>query len=145
MADPSFLSPDGTFFPQQTTDAVARAAADTAEASTRASAVTTEATARALQDLAPTVTTVTPATGATVTMSAGVRNLFVNPAGTIATLTVKLPPTPVANQVCEMSFGQIVTALTVQDSAAGAVETTAGAVGVAIQYRFLGSAWVKWR
>ena len=91
------------------------------------------------------MTTVTPLTGTTVTMAANVRNLFVNPAGTIAALTVKLPPTPVANQVVELAFSQIVTALTVQDSAAGAVESTAGAVGVSIQYRYLGGAWVKWR
>jgi hypothetical protein len=93
---------------------------------------------------APAVTTVTPATGATVTMSAGVRALLVSPSGTIATLTVKLPPTPAANQIVDIGFTQIVTTLTVQDSAAGAVDTTAGAVGVPLQYRYVGSSWVKW-
>lgn len=91
------------------------------------------------------VTIAVPVAAATITMIAGERLLYVNPAGTIATLTIKLPPSPAAGQAVELSFGQIVTALTVQDSAAGAVATTAGAIGVAIEYRFIGAAWHKWR
>ena len=122
---------------------------DSAELDTATSAaVAAEATARdaaiTAAQLASTIRSEIPLTGATITLTAGQRLLFVNPAGTIATLAVKLPPTPVAGQICEMSFGQIVTALTVQDSAAGAVASTAGAVGVAIQYRYIGSAWTLW-
>ena len=69
--------------------------------------------------VAPPVVTVVPLTGATITMAQGDRMLYVNPAGTIATLTVKLPPNPLVAQSVTIGFGQIVTALTVQDSAAG--------------------------
>ena len=94
---------------------------------------------------APPVVTVVPLTGATITMAQGDRMLYVNPAGTIATLTVKLPPNPLVAQSVTIGFGQIVTALTVQDSAAGAVASTAGAIGVSQEWKFLGGAWVKWR
>lgn len=100
------------------------------------------AAANGLGEPAPTV--VTPLTGTTVTMAAGVKNLWVNPAGTIAALTIKLPPSPRVGQTVEIGFKQVVTALTIQNSAAGAVASTAGAVGVAQQYRFIGSAWERW-
>lgn len=99
----------------------------------------------AAANISPAVRTVIPLTGDTITMLSTDRLLFVNPAGTIAALTVKLPPSPTAGEIVELSFGQVVTALTVQDAAAGAVASTAGAIGVAIQYRFVGGAWVKWR
>ncbi len=91
---------------------------------------------------------VVPVTTDTITLAADDTVLYVNPAGTIAALTVKLPP--VAGQangkVVTISFKQIVTALTVQDSAAGAVESSAGAVSVANQYRYVNSTigWVRW-
>jgi len=119
------------------TNTAAITAAVAAEATARDAAITAA-------QLASTIRSEVPLTGDTITLTAGQRLLFVNPAGTIATLTVKLPPTPVAGQIVEMSFSQIVTALTVQDSAAGAVASTAGAVGVAIQYRYIGSAWTLW-
>jgi hypothetical protein len=86
-----------------------------------------------------------PLTGTTIALGTDDRLLYVNPAGTIAALTVKLTPNPQPYQICELSFGQIVTALTVQDWHGSAVATTAGAIGVAIQYRFINGAWVKWR
>jgi hypothetical protein len=94
---------------------------------------------------APPVVTVTPLTATTVTMSQGDRLLFINPAGTIAALIVKLPPNPLAAQSVQLGFNQIVTALTVQDSAGNAVASTAGAVGVSQEWKFLGGAWTKWR
>lgn len=115
-----------------------------AEAVTRGAADDTLTTAVGLASI-PAITTVTPTTGQTVTMSAGVRALFVNPAGTIAALTIKFPASPAAGQSVAVAFSQIVTTLTLQDSAAGAIATTAGAVGVSQEYRFIGSAWVKWR
>jgi hypothetical protein len=89
-----------------------------------------------------------PLTTATITLGADDTVLFVNPAGTIAALTIKLPPIAGRQNgtVCRISFSQIVTALTVQDSAAGAVESTAGAVSVAHEYRYVNSTlgWVRW-
>ena len=90
------------------------------------------------------VRTVVSLTGDTVILT-GDRPLYVAPAGTIAALTVKLPPSPADSDVVEISFGQIVTALTVQDALGNAVQSTAGAAGTAIQYRFVGGAWVRWR
>ena len=90
------------------------------------------------------VRTMVPVTGDTITLG-GERPLYVAPAGTIAALTIKLPPAPADSDIIEISFGQIVTALTVQDGAGNAVQSTAGAVGTAIQYRFVGGAWVRWR
>ncbi len=88
---------------------------------------------------------VVPVTTNTVTCGFEDHVVYVNPAGTIAALTLKLPPQPVAGSICTVSFGQIVTALTVQDANAVAVESTAGAVGVANEYRYVSSAWVRWR
>jgi hypothetical protein len=90
-----------------------------------------------------------PLTGTTITLGNEDTVLYVNPAGTIAALTVKLPP--IANQplgkVVNINFSQIVTALTVQDSAAGAVASTAGAVTVGQQYRYVNATlgWVRWQ
>ena len=91
---------------------------------------------------------VVPVTTDTITLAADDTVLYVNPAGTIAALTIKLPPvagTP-NGKVVRISFAQIVTTLTVQDSAAGAVATTAGAVATAHEYRYISSAigWVRW-
>lgn len=89
-----------------------------------------------------------PLTGATITLGISDTVLYVNPAGTIATLTIKLPvPGPVNGKKVTVSFSQIVTALTVQDSNAGAVETSAGAVATENQYRYVNSTlgWVRWR
>ncbi len=91
---------------------------------------------------------VVPVTTDVITLGADDTVLYVNPAGTIAALTIKLPP--VAGQangkvVC-IGFAQIVTTLTVQDSAAGAVATTAGAVATAHEYRYVNATigWVRW-
>ena len=91
---------------------------------------------------------VVPVTTDTITLAADDTVLYVNPAGTIAALTIKL--SLVAGQalgkMVSISFAQIVTTLTVQDSAAGAVATTAGAVATAHQYRYVNATigWVRW-
>ena len=90
-----------------------------------------------------------PTTGQTITLPSDARAVFINPAGTIAALTVKLPPAPMAGQEVNFSFGQIVTALTIQTSAGGAVAGagTAGAVGVNQVYTYIGSPvnlWKRW-
>lgn len=55
----------------------------------------------------------TPTTGSTVTMAANQPRAILNPAGTLATLTVSLPPTPVDNQTARVSSTQVITSLTV--------------------------------
>jgi ABC-type sulfate transport system permease component len=90
------------------------------------------------------ITTVTPLTATTVAFGVNQSVMWINPAGTIATLTVLLPPSPVAGQKAEMSFSQIVTALTVQTATGGAVQSTAGVAAAALIYRFVGAAWVAW-
>lgn len=87
---------------------------------------------------------VAPLTGAIVTNAFDERTLYVTPAATIAALTLRLPPAGNSGAVFVVSFSQIVTTLTVQDSAAVAVETTAGAIGRELQYRYTGAAWVRW-
>lgn len=91
-----------------------------------------------------TLTVVTPLTGTTVAFAQGQTVMYINPAGTIAALTVLLPPNPIQGQRAQMSFGQIVTSLVVQTSAGGAVQTTAGAVGSELSYRYINGAWVAW-
>jgi Ca2+-binding RTX toxin-like protein len=54
----------------------------------------------------------TPTTGQTVAANAGVTALILNPAGTLATLTVTVPPTPVDGQTFAITTSQIITALT---------------------------------
>jgi hypothetical protein len=90
-----------------------------------------------------------PTTGQTITLPSDARAAYINPAGTIAALTVKLPPAPSAGQEMNISFGAIVTALTIQTAAAGAVagSATAGAVGVNQVYTYIGSPvnlWKRW-
>jgi hypothetical protein len=72
--------------------------------------------AAAVADVAPLtylVQTVAPTTGATVAVTSG-RNiiLIVNPAGTIATLTINMASTPTDGDQVTVASTQIVTALT---------------------------------
>ena len=53
-----------------------------------------------------------PTTGATVTATNDVLNLIVNPAGTLATLTINFPAPSADGQEFDICFSQIVTALT---------------------------------
>ncbi len=53
-----------------------------------------------------------PSTGATVTVSDHVSQLIVDPAGTLAALTINMPAAPVAGQEVNIAFSQIVTTLT---------------------------------
>ncbi len=92
------------------------------------------------------ITTVVPVTTDTITAAAGTPLLYVAPAGTIAALTVKLPPAPATGQSISISFGQIVSALTLLDGAAATITgaASAGAVGVATSMRYDGTKWIKW-
>lgn len=71
-----------------------------------------------------------PSTGGTVTLAAGVYHQIIDPAGTLATLTVNMPAAPTNGQFVDVRFSQIVTALTVSgngNSIAG--NPTSAAVG----------------
>lgn len=66
----------------------------------------------------------TPATGATVQIDQGVGVLKLNPAGTLAALTVALPTGPLDGQTVEVATTQTITTLTV--TASGAVVNNGG-------------------
>ena len=54
-----------------------------------------------------------PTTGNTITFSSVTRTLVVKPAGTLAALTINMPASPTDEEIHEVSFTQIITALTV--------------------------------
>lgn len=69
--------------------------------------------AKATQSYGSAYQRVTPATGATVTIADKISNLVIRPAGTIATLTVNMPATPIDSQEVVICSSQIITALTI--------------------------------
>lgn len=105
---PSFLFPNGTFFPDGS--------------------------------LAPQLNT--PLAGATVAMA--YPSLYLTPAGTLATLTVKLPARPFAGMTASILSTQAVTALTLQTASGGAVAgaPTALVANTNVAMRWTGTAWV---
>jgi hypothetical protein len=90
---------------------------------------------------------VTPLTGVVITSTGQHGSLLVNPAGTLAALTVQMPPNPSIGQTYEIGFTQVITALTIQDYSGVAVAGAAGAgaIGVAQMYKWMGTAWIRWR
>ena len=90
---------------------------------------------------------VQPASGATLTAPAFLGAYVLDPAGTLAALTIVLPPTANDGQVFEVSTTQAVTALTVGPAAGqsvrgGSVMLTAGG-GVSWRYRGADSTWYR--
>lgn len=79
----------------------------------------------------------TPLTGTAITAGDSCECLIVVPAGTIAALTLNMPAAPYDGQPLEVSFDQIVTALTM---AAGGTDTLKGALTAATAKGF-----AKWR
>lgn len=71
------------------------------------------------------VQAVTPTTGQTIVVAAGTTALLINPAGTLAALTVTLPASPVDGQTITIATSQIITALTVNGTKVGALTTLA--------------------
>jgi len=61
-----------------------------------------------------------PTMGQTITMAAAALRLLLEPAGTLAALTLVLPPNPVDNQEVDVSSTAIITALTLQAGTGGA-------------------------
>lgn len=84
----------------------------------------------------PTYDYFTPLTGAIVQVANS--NTIINPAGTIAALTVNLPASPTAGSTVNIKFSQVVTALTLGFGTNSAVGTpaTASTVGLSIKYFF---------
>lgn len=80
-----------------------------------------------------------PSTGATITLSEGDRVLIINPAATIATLTVVLPPNPVDGDVLELSSSKTITAITVN----GTTQMLAANGGMSWRYRSSGTTWFR--
>lgn len=66
-----------------------------------------------------------PTTGQTVTALVNVEMIMLDPAGTLATLTVIMPPTPFDGQECVIATSQVITALTVTGTIVGALTTLA--------------------
>lgn len=87
----------------------------------------------------------TPATGGTVTVNSnGYVKLVINPAGTLATLTVTFPGSPSDGDTINMGCTQIVTALTMNGGTiSGGLSSLA--VGTAGTWTFNSdsSTWVK--
>jgi hypothetical protein len=90
----------------------------------------------------------TPLTGATITVGSGSTGASINPAGTLTSLTVKLPVNPINGQIAHLGFTQVVTTLTVQDSAGvtanvlGAPASAAIGTSISLIYNNSLSKWV---
>jgi len=96
----------------------------------------------------PGLTINVPTTGQTYKMVSGQREVYFNHAGTIAALTVWLPPGPKPGDVVSLKFRSIVTTLSVRN-AAGVVVTGAPVTATAAQvqtYRYVDNTtgWMYW-
>lgn len=92
--------------------------------------------------LGETIQHVAPATGATVNISTGKTVLAVDPAGTLATLTINLPSNPGDGKRVKIAASQVITSLTLGNGTiVGAV--TSLALGGFAQFVFVGAA-SKW-
>lgn len=79
-----------------------------------------------------------PIAGATVTVTAGlISKLVLNPAGTLATLTVTLPATPADGQTCRVGCSQIVTTLTLNAPGGATVSNSPAAFAAGGSCEFL--------
>lgn len=84
----------------------------------------------------------TPTTGQTVTCD-GSSVVMINPAGTLATLTVTLPASPVDGQDVLICASQIVTALTITGTIVGTLTTLAVAGFARFVYSATASKWFR--
>ena len=89
-------------------------------------------------------TVYSPLTGTTVSVPGGTDRIYLTPAGTLATLTVKLPPNPRPGQEVSIVSTQTVTALTVQTASGGAVAgaPTALVINTEVVMMWTGTVWV---
>lgn len=66
----------------------------------------------------------TPTTGTTITSTAGIAQLVVNPAGTLLALTITFPASPVNGQTFGIGISQIITTLTLNTSDGSTIDGT---------------------
>lgn len=78
-----------------------------------------------------------PVTLGTVTMSANQQRQIINPAATLAVLTVTLPPTPTDGQIAGISFTQIISALTINAPGGATVVQAPTSAAVDTNFRFI--------
>lgn len=84
----------------------------------------------------------TPTSGQTVAMSTSTSNNIINPAGTLAALTVTLPASPVDGQVCRVLFTQTITALTLTGCTPAITTANAGTT-LTFRYRTASATWFR--
>jgi hypothetical protein len=86
----------------------------------------------------------TPTSGMVVVAPAGSTRLYITPAATLAALTIRLPPSPMASSSVSIVCSQIVTALTMQDAKGVAVAgaPTSLAVNTEVLMTWTGTAWI---
>jgi len=78
-----------------------------------------------------------PVTLGTVVMSAGQQRQIINPAGTLAVLTVTLPSSPTDGQIAGISFTQAITALTINAPGGATVIAPLTAAAIDTNIRFV--------
>lgn len=88
-----------------------------------------------------------PLTGATLTMAIGMSALVIDPAGTIATLHVVLPPDPTDGQIFELSTTNTITAITCTGDGGDTVEEGTGMLtgggGLSWRYSLADTNWYR--
>jgi hypothetical protein len=88
-----------------------------------------------------------PTSGASITMTAATgAHLIVNPAGTLAALTVTLPASPVNGQLATISTTQAITTLTLNFGgtfAYGNIGSMAAVTSVTFRYSSVGTIWMR--
>lgn len=84
-----------------------------------------------------------PTTGQTVTALASTDVLQIDPAGTLATLTVVLPASPVDGQDFTVCTSQIITTLTVTGSIVGTLTTMALGGFARFSYSATAAKWMR--
>lgn len=87
-----------------------------------------------------------PTTGGTITLTNGwgFQLLVVNPAGTLAALTLALPSTPIDGEILQITFTQAITALTVSGGTLlGMPASVAAGFGSTWKYNATAGKWVQ--
>lgn len=88
-----------------------------------------------------------PSTGFSITIANTSATLILNPAGTLATGTITMPPGPVDGEIIRVTSSQTVTALTVSANAGqtinGAPTTITALAGFSYIYNASGTAWYR--
>lgn len=90
---------------------------------------------------------ITPTTGSSVTINDNVSQLIANPAGTLATLTLTMPPNPFNGMVLGIASSQIITGLTLSANSGqtldGALTTLAANAFAAYRYVTSVTTWFR--